>query len=116
MNSSQIALIASLVPILVAGLTLTSAQLRVLRRRPPHRIAYVVAWIACALFLAAFRTLTDYVVGSASVAGALRHLGVAAAFSSAALVAAHALARPQFLRLLSMHLGVLLLLHVLFER
>ena len=117
MNSSQIALIASLVPVLVSGLVLASAQARVLKRPAPRRRAYVIAWIASAVFLAAFRTLTDYVVGSATVPGALRHLAVVGAFSAASLFAADTLARPHtFLRLLSMNLGIQLLLHVIFER
>jgi hypothetical protein len=106
-------LVASLVSVFVAGLVLTSAQLRVLRRPPPRRVAYVVAWILATLFLGAFRTLADYAVGNSGPGVAMRNLAWTAAVCAASLFVADAIARHTFARLLAMHCAVVLLISLL---
>lgn len=63
MTSSQIAQTVLVAVWAVAAMVLTSAQLRVMRREPPRRGAYVVAWLICSLLLAALLTMTDRGVG-----------------------------------------------------
>ena len=112
MTSSQIALAASLVSVAVSAAVLASAQMRVLRRPPPRRNAYLVAWIVSAVVLGAFRTLADRVVGNVIVQVALADFAWMAGISAVSLAVAHVLAMPRFFRLLAMHAAVFLLLFI----
>lgn len=68
MTSSEIAQIALAAQIAVAALVLTSLQLRVLRRSPPRRRAYVVAWVVSIVIVGGLIWLSDMPVGNTGLA------------------------------------------------
>lgn len=67
MTSSEIAQLVLVAQIGIAALVLTSLQWRVLRRSPPRRGAYMVAWVACIVILGGLIWLTDVPVGNTSL-------------------------------------------------
>ena len=87
MTSSQIAQTMLLAFWAVATMILTSAQLRVIKRPPPRRKAYVVAWLICSLLLGALLTMTDREVGVSEPSRVATNLALCAGVSGLALAA-----------------------------
>lgn len=63
LTSTQIALLIQGALVIVAALTITAAELRVLRAEPPRRTRYLLAWLACAALLAGLAIYLDRMVG-----------------------------------------------------
>lgn len=87
MTSSQIAQTVLLAVWAVATMILTSAQLRVIKRAPPRRRAYVLAWLICSLLLGALLTMTDREVGVVGLSRVATNFALCGAVSGLALAA-----------------------------
>lgn len=113
MNSSQRALLTLGALWLVATLSLTSAQLRVLAGPPPRGRRYLVAWLVCTLLFGGLLSYLDQVTGRARMTASLYNFGLAGILSGVALTAGGFVERnsrsARFLRLVLLH-GLIVLL------
>ncbi len=87
MSSSEIAQLVLVAQIGIAALVLTSLQLRVLRRSPPRRGAYVAAWVACIVIVGGLIWMTDVPVGNTGLARRLNSGLLVGVVGAAALAA-----------------------------
>src|SRR5688572_26177006 len=67
MTSTEIAQLVIAAKIGIAALVLTSLQSRVLRRPPPRRRAYLLAWVVCVVIVGGLIWVTDIQVGNTSL-------------------------------------------------
>ena len=116
MSSSQQAQLILAGLWLVATLTLTSAQLRVLDGDGPGIRRYLLAWFVCALLIGGVLGYVDRATGRVGTALQLANFALVGVVSAIALAAGYAMetrlrrmGRARFLRLVMLH-GVIVAL------
>lgn len=85
LTSSQLATVIRAALVVVAALTLTAAELRVIAAPPPRRVRYVAAWLACSAILAGLAIYLDSRVGLTAPGDRALSMAGAALLSSVAL-------------------------------
>jgi hypothetical protein len=86
-SSSQIARSVLLALWIVAALTLTSAQLRVVARAGNRRVRNLVAWLVCTLVLGGLLVAMDRATGKIETTRGIADVSLGAFVSAAALAA-----------------------------